>query len=649
MRQRSAIGLLFGLGFWLVAGGLAHCQNAQTPAQLNTLFAPCASRSPAQPPTCIGSGAYVQSLIATLAGRTAIAMTDYGAKFDGTTDDTAAINAADTAAAAAGAALYCPSGKTAVVNGALHANSWWFSLGTNCNILFKTDIGHGAWWQAGADNAIAGVILEAGGMTHVSLWGPGCSAPTHCSYSVGVAPANMNGLQFGATAASAPSPFFDHMQIEGFYAGLVVNTNYGHWHLQNSQITNNFYNTYNTSTGGDVNETDDDLTGAAMASQACSANGACFLSNGAITNVHTGFSPYAYYREPSIGPVTFGGFMNGMAFVHSGFECVGNAAMKVAQAAVTGDTITGSVKIVKHGGFTWDSSTYCRGGHQLSLTPQSKTCTVATANNPGSGLYNGSGLLVSCTATPVLSFGQEITGTGIAAHSYVLADDGAGNVHISLPVTSSPGAETVQASFDNSLMNSSPTLPDYAIDWAELDGVFDADMGSAPADPFNNGGAIEPGALGIVHAQACSDVSNANGGRVILRYTDAETPPHGNNQGALYVCDSDPFGSGAAAASRVTYGNGYGPAGKNLFTLTITSPATSASTTFPLSLFAAGGTDSGLGVDCTPTSDPGTGVRVFATMSQGTSPSANVETLKVTASGAPATNTKYFCVLNGPE
>lgn len=105
-----------------------------------------------------GSGAVKRTVLAKL--REAFSVTDFGATGDGTTDDTAAVQAAENAAATAGKSLRFPAGTYLINNTGLTKSSGvsWFGDGSHASVIkgaagtFNTSLVSGG--------AIADVVIE---------------------------------------------------------------------------------------------------------------------------------------------------------------------------------------------------------------------------------------------------------------------------------------------------------------------------------------------------------------------------------------------------------------------------------------------------------------------------------------------------------
>jgi Pectate lyase superfamily protein len=331
-------------------------------------------------------------------------VTDFGAKCDGSTDDTGAIRAA--AAAAQGRALYIPVGRVCVVSGgSITVTGALFSFPGGGTIKFPHDLGGNK----------AGIYVEGPWVENIKLIGPGGSKYP----GVGIAPAKMDGLQIGVSANAAPQPFLRGLDIEGFHSAVVYNSNFGHIRLADSVLSDNYYGIYLLANAGDTKIYNSEIVGQAMAGIACPSNSHCLDGDCIVSGTHIGFAPYGIYQEP--GASAGGGFISGCLFEEVHFESIGNAAIKSAAAANAqlGPSLDSTYII--HPGFSWDES------HRYSLprgityaidapyiTGQLRIDQGAFPLTPGS-----SGVLIhaqNCTGRVVLNYdGMPMPPKGSAA------------------------------------------------------------------------------------------------------------------------------------------------------------------------------------------------------------------------------------------
>jgi hypothetical protein len=536
-------------------------------------------------------------------------ITDFGAKCDGITDDTAAFRAAQSQQPPLGS-LYIPVNRTCLVSQSIYLTAGLWSSPGGATIRWKTDLGNGASWRVPADKSTAGLTYEGPFIFNIDFVGP-----NGAGYSrAGLANAQMDGVRFGRTAKTASQPFLDHVTIRGFHSGLVVNTAYGHWSLQNSLITGNFYGLYLTVTGGDAKILNNTINGNTMAGIACQLENACLMGRFAIRDTHIGFVPYGIYVEPTDVALDFGGFMETGVLDDVGFECIGNAAIKVATKVAGSIPKLADVSIL-HPGFSWDNGTYCydhAGRYQLPLAPVTATC-AATA---------GSHTLTNCSSTAGFRFGQEIAGASLPPYSYVLSTTPSA-IRLSNSASKSLAADTVSAAFDKK----------YAIDLANLEGTLYIDQGDYPFLPGSTGS--------IIHTQVCAGSgTGTNGGRVVLDYEGAPLPPQAKDAPPLEVVDRD-NGSGCLGASRIR--TSQWQAGGNPW-IKATVAGGQSSTSFSLALDDFAMSAEGFSVQCTPTSDPGS--RWWASSRPGTGPTRNVVTTTITLEVPSNKNVGFDCRVN---
>jgi Pectate lyase superfamily protein len=274
----------------------------------------------------------------TLAGRTTSSVGDFGAKCDGATDDTAAFQRA--AATVKSGALYIPVGRTCVIaSNSITLDAALFSFPGGATLKFPHDFGSGK----------AGVYVQGGWVENINLVGPGGKAFP----GVGKTLSQMNGLQIGTDPKSAPQPFLRGLNVQGFRSGIVYNTNYGHIHLADAVITNNYYGIYILANAGDTKIYDSEITGQAMAGIACPAGSHCLDGGCIIIGTHLGFAPYGIYQEP--GASETGGFVSDCLLEQVRFESIGNAAIRSAATANKSHLQPSlDTTYVIHPGFSWD-------------------------------------------------------------------------------------------------------------------------------------------------------------------------------------------------------------------------------------------------------------------------------------------------------
>jgi hypothetical protein len=135
----------------------------------------------------------------------------------------------------------------------------------------------------------------------------------------GVAPNAMDGICIGQSAR------LYNLNISNMRAG--VNGLKDHWSIQNSSFSNNGYGVYlapYTSTMGNQSLLNTTLAGNTVASVGVSTTDQ--VDSATITNVHTGFGPYGFYREPLLSNVLNPlGFLSNTVFDNVWIEAVGRA------------------------------------------------------------------------------------------------------------------------------------------------------------------------------------------------------------------------------------------------------------------------------------------------------------------------------------
>jgi Pectate lyase superfamily protein len=325
-----------------------------------------------------------------IAGLPARSVTDFGAKCDGSTDDTAAFQRA--AAALKNEALYIPEGRTCVIaSGSITLNAALFSFPGSATLKFPHDFGAGK----------AGLYLQAEAAENINLVGPG----GRTFPGVGKSLAKMNGLQIGTDPNVAPQPFLRGLNVQGFYSGVVYNTNYGHIHLADSVITNNYYGIYLLANAGDTKIYDSEITGQGMAGIACPANSHCLDGGCIISGTHLGFSPYGIYQEP--GASESDGFISDCLLEQVRFESIGNAALRSAATGNRHLQPSLDTTYIIHPGFGWDSRYAIKAGPTYAidvpyLSGQLRVDQGVFPFSPGS-----SGVMIhaqNCTGRVVLNY-----------------------------------------------------------------------------------------------------------------------------------------------------------------------------------------------------------------------------------------------------
>ena len=164
------------------------------------------------------------------------------------------------------------------------------------------------------------------------ILGPGTASRVN-----GVSPNRMDGLCLGGGAKA-----WD-LNIEGMRAG--INGVKDHWTIRDSNFSNNGYGVYYapyTSTMGNQSFTDISVGGNTIAGFAVSTTDQ--IDSSTFKNVHTGFSPYGFYREPVLATITNPiGFLSNSVLTNVWIEAVGNAWIYGAGQVgnVVGNVFTG--------------------------------------------------------------------------------------------------------------------------------------------------------------------------------------------------------------------------------------------------------------------------------------------------------------------
>ena len=240
---------------------------------------------------------------------------DYGARGDGRTDDTRAVNAAIRAALGlgGGAVLFPPTPAfyrlTDTINIPVTGRPIWLvggGQGEASVLRWTTDLGRGHY--AVAFDTAAGAVYR-GGVEHLSLRGPDPAAPT----SAGDPPSQMLGVQLISKCV------LRDVAISGFFGGVVM---FGdHNGCEHVVLGGNYFGVYcpgGAATHGDHTFFACDLAGCRCASVGVAAKD--YLGGATFYSTTLGFSPYGFYKEAGASE----SFLAGVNLIQSVVENVGN-------------------------------------------------------------------------------------------------------------------------------------------------------------------------------------------------------------------------------------------------------------------------------------------------------------------------------------
>lgn len=449
-----------------------------TPAQLNLAFPDTA------PPGTIVP-ANLRAVVSSLTSSGPVSVTYFGAQCDGVTNDGAAF----AAAAAANVPIYIPDGSTSLVDRALTFSNGVFSGPGSATIKWMSDLGA----------ETIGLTCNGGNIANLNL------RSSNVSFTLGQAPVLMHGLQIGVTPGTAPQPTLSNLNVQGFYGGIVLNSNFGHIRIENTIITNNFYGIYLKHLGSDLKCFGVENTGN---SQACiaMAGGSDGLDTCTFVGCHIGFTPFGIYQEAASSASN--GFLTSTSFYETHFESIGNAMMAARGTfnGVSGQPVIDAIKI-QHPGFSWNAS------YQL-------TNTVATSGTA----TNGSAVLTSVTYTSGIQNGMIVTAAaGIPVSTFVIAVGSnaahgisAGQVLLTKAATSTL-SESVTFAWDQS----------YAITAGagEVAGRVEITQGEAPVTAGSTGS--------ILYAD-----NGGTAGHLALIYDDGNFGPPGTSTNLAVSNDS---------------------------------------------------------------------------------------------------------------
>jgi hypothetical protein len=278
-------------------------------AQVVTPYTEPGGTHPIQNATSLGDlNALVGSINFGFSGHTAVSVTDprFGAKCDGVTDDTAAVQRALNSVPI-NEWLTAPPNRTCLVNGALSGKANLLFV----NLKWKTDLGAG---RAGLTWNGRQIIAStfAGPNTTASCWQNSNPA------TVGVSPSQMDGV------LNTDGAFLVlHTAICGFHAGWNENATNGHEDWARSALSANFYGIEIQNTGGDFIFEQGYVNGNTWGNIVCKATADC-LNGAVIRDTHLGFAPYGIVQ---LAGKQTGGWIADATLDYVRFESIGNNAI----------------------------------------------------------------------------------------------------------------------------------------------------------------------------------------------------------------------------------------------------------------------------------------------------------------------------------
>lgn len=445
--------------------------------------------NPIQNPTILGDLNALIGLINTgFSGHTAVSVTDptFGAKCDGVTDDTAAVQRALNSVPL-DQWLTAPPNRICLVNGALSGNANLVFV----NLKWKTDLGAG---KAGLTWNGRQIIAStfAGPNTTASCWQNSNPA------AVGVSPSQMDGV------LNTNGAFLVlHTAICGFHAGWNENATNGHEDWSRSALSANFYGIEIQSTGGDFIFEQGYINGNTWGNIVCAATADC-LNGAVIRDTHLGFAPYGIVQ---LAGTQTGGWIADTTLDYVRFESIGNNA--IVSHATAAQII--NLKVLGPGYIP------NRAEHGLTAsvsTPGKTTNGSATISN----LRTTTGIMTDMVVSDRSGHGC------IPNYDYVTAvDASAGTVTLSIPTNSSGcgSSDSLVFSYDDGTAT---------VDTPSLSGRLYIEQDNYPFIGAASGNAQSC----IVHAQTGA------GGKVTLVYKDAYVgPPSSFNAGRFngeYIC-----------------------------------------------------------------------------------------------------------------
>ena len=267
---------------------------------------------------------------------------EFGAKGDGSTDDTAAFRAAAAASSAVHGTLFMPSGQYYLTGTVTVTAGDITGAGQQASvILFPTALAAG--------NAVFAVSNTYGTVrqtiSNFSIIGPGNS-----SYTAGVDAGVMDGIQAGNM-----TPYFEKVTISGFRNAEVLFGAGGHAYNVGVTLTRNYYGIYVRINHSDYYVIDSDLTGNTMASIATPSDQG--FDSMHLIATHMCFSPYGIYQEATPANQGAKAFLTDVEIDHGRFEQCGNAAIFSAAQFDSSDKNAVNNLQIRQPGFTWDYST----------------------------------------------------------------------------------------------------------------------------------------------------------------------------------------------------------------------------------------------------------------------------------------------------
>jgi hypothetical protein len=271
----------------------------------------------------------------------------YGARGNGTTNDTTAIQAAITACSAAGGGIvFVPEGTYKCTSTlTLKREVTLRGVGKTASVLsFGSDLGAG---QFAIDHAGSPAIqAEAPHMESIGVVGPG-------GHSLGSIGAVMGGVRLG------PNSDMTDVAVTEFGKGGVV-FNYDHNTLTRCKIASNYWNLLwpdSPASKGNHTFLATVFDGAYYACAMVLGNN--IIDGANFTGGHCGYSPYGFIKDD--GPTTGAsqlGFMSETSFTNLAFENIGHAAFWDKSTGAGSGADSMKAITIDNPGFSWGGVGY---------------------------------------------------------------------------------------------------------------------------------------------------------------------------------------------------------------------------------------------------------------------------------------------------